>query len=253
MLKPFRSSRRPLRLGVGLGLALLLGSTAEAAAAAAGAGAALVGGVTASLGVLATLWALLGVGASAGSLETAGAAGLAGVMLVSGVWGWRHQRHRVQPWRRRGAVSAGGAYGGAPLPAAPQAVAPAVSASWPAALERSAVLDAARTRFLRLQAAWDAGDVHGLGQLTTPEMLEQLLPVLGLRGDGPNRTDVITLHVDLLGIEEIDAAYLASVEFSGLIRESAEQGAVPFRELWMLACSKDGASSWRLARQQALF
>ena len=32
----------------------------------------------------------------------------------------------------------------------------------------------------------------------------------------------------------------------------AEQGAVPFRELWMLAAAKDGAPSWRLARQQAL-
>ena len=48
------------------------------------------------------------------------------------------------------------------------------------------------------------------------------------------------------------AAWLASVEFSGLIRESAEKGAVPFRELWMLAAAKDGAPSWRLARQQAL-
>jgi len=28
---------------------------------------------------------------------------------------------------------------------------------------------------------------------------------------------------------------------------------VPFRELWMLAAAKDGALSWRLARQQALF
>ncbi|RKH76497.1 hypothetical protein D7Y13_44360 [Corallococcus praedator] len=84
-------------------------------------------------------------------------------------------------------------------------------------------------------------------------MLEQLLPVLGSRGGAPNRTDVITLHAELIGIEEVGAAYLASVEFSGLIRESAEEGAVPFRELWMLSCDKAGAPSWRLARQQALF
>ena len=91
-----------------------------------------------------------------------------------------------------------------------------------------------------------------LKALTTPEMLEELLHVLSVREAGASRTDVISLHAELLGLEELSAAYLASVEFSGLIRESAEQGAVPFRELWMLACAKDGTPSWRLARQQAL-
>jgi len=127
------------------------------------------------------------------------------------------------------------------------------AASSSASVNGAEVLEAARSRFLRLQAAWDAGDVQALGHLTTPDMLQELLPVLGSRVGGPSRTDVITLHATLLDIEELGAAWLASVEFSGLIRESAEQGAVPFRELWMLAAAKDGAPSWRLARQQALF
>jgi predicted lipid-binding transport protein (Tim44 family) len=125
-------------------------------------------------------------------------------------------------------------------------------ASSSAAVNGAEVLEAARSRFLRLQAAWDAGDVQALAHLTTPDMLQELLPVLGSRVGGASRTDVITLHATLLDIEELGAAWLASVEFSGLIRESAEQGAVPFRELWMLAAAKDGAPSWRLARQQAL-
>ncbi len=94
--------------------------------------------------------------------------------------------------------------------------------------------------------------MQALGQLTTPDMLQELLPVLNNRGGAPSRTDVITLHAELLGLEELGPSWLASVEFSGLIRESAEQGAVPFRELWMLAAAKDGTPSWRLARQQAL-
>ncbi|HEY2188040.1 MAG TPA: hypothetical protein VGH48_05705, partial [Caldimonas sp.] len=110
---------------------------------------------------------------------------------------------------------------------------------------------AARARFLGLQAAWDAGDLQALGHFTTPHMLQELLPVLTSRA-GASRIEVVTLHAELLDIEEIGAAWLASVEFSGLIRESAERGAVPFRELWMLAAAKDGAPSWRLARQQAL-
>ena len=46
--------------------------------------------------------------------------------------------------------------------------------------------------------------------------------------------------------------YVVSVEFSGLLRESAEAGAVPFRELWLLTQSKREAAAWRLARHQAL-
>jgi predicted lipid-binding transport protein (Tim44 family) len=122
----------------------------------------------------------------------------------------------------------------------------------PAGLDKSQVLAAARNRFMLLQAAWDAGDVATLRSLTTPDMLEELMCVLGARGAGPSRTDVITLHAELICLEELSAAYLASVEFSGLIRESAEAGAVPFRELWMLAGTKDGTPCWRLARQQAL-
>jgi hypothetical protein len=84
-------------------------------------------------------------------------------------------------------------------------------------------------------------------------MLEELLHVLTARESRTSRTDVISLHAELVALEELGAAYLACIEFSGLIRESAEQGEVPFRELWMLAGTKDEATpSWRLARQQAL-
>jgi len=117
--------------------------------------------------------------------------------------------------------------------------------------QRITVRSGNERQFVFLDAG--AGDVQALGYLTTPDMLRELLPMLTARTAGASRTDVITLHAELVGLEELGAAYLASVEFSGLIRESAEQGAVPFRELWMLACEKDGSPSWRLARQQALF
>ena len=233
--------RAPVSLG--LGLPLLLGSTP---AAAAGSGGLLLGGVTPWVGLLAAFWALLAP-RHAGDLTGAAALAVFGaIVLASVAWRFRPERRRRGPARevRRSPVSAASFTAASSLPGA---------AVLPAALDGAEVLEAARARFLRLQAAWDAGDVQALGHLTTPAMLEELLPVLTTRGGGASRTDVITLHAELLGLEELGAAYLASVEFSGLIRESAEQGAVPFRELWMLACEKGGAPSWRLARQQALF
>jgi predicted lipid-binding transport protein (Tim44 family) len=219
-------------LSLGLGLPLLLGTTP---AAAAGLGVT-AGGFTTWLGVAAALLALVG---SRGSPAGAGAAALVFVLIAGALWAWRHQRRDGR--HREGAATTRRAATRAP------------PLSIPAGLDGEAVLDVARGRFMRLQAAWDAGDVSALKSLTTPDMLEELLHVLTTRGTTPSRTDVITLHAELLGLEELSAAYLASVEFSGFIRESAEHGAVPFRELWMLARTKDESSPWRLARQQSLF
>ena len=234
-----RQWRAPLSLG--LGVPLLLGSSPAAAASAGGV---VVGGLTTWLGMFAALLALLAP-RRPGDVASAAAVVVVGALFFVVVVVRRRQRERSQ---RAGAVDVAVESG---LAASLfEAVRRDVSSS--SAVNDAEVLEAARSRFLRLQAAWDAGDVQALGHLTTPDMLQELLLVLGNRVGGPSRTDVITLHATLLDIEELGAAWLASVEFSGLIRESAEQGAVPFRELWMLAAAKDGAPSWRLARQQAL-
>ena len=231
-----RQWRAPLSLG--LGVPLLLGSSP---AAAAGAGGVVAGGVTTWLGMFAALLALLA------PRRPGDVAGAAAVMVVGALVFVVIVRRRQRSQR---ADAVDGSVDNGLAASLFEGVRRAASSS--ASVNGAEVLEAARSRFLRLQAAWDAGDVQALGHLTTPDMLQELLPVLGSRVGGPSRTDVITLHATLLDIEELGAAWLASVEFSGLIRESAEQGAVPFRELWMLAAAKDGAPSWRLARQQAL-
>ena len=119
-------------------------------------------------------------------------------------------------------------------------------------IDREALLCTARQCFLDLQAAWDQGDVEGMRRRTTPHMLNDLLQELAMRGEGPNRTDVVTLEASLLTLENWDGRYVASVQFSGMIRESAEHGAAPFKEVWMLTRREDEATDWRLARQQAL-
>ena len=111
-------------------------------------------------------------------------------------------------------------------------------------------LDAARRCFLALQAAWDAHDEGGLRARTTPEMYRELEAERAHLGSTPNRTDVLTLDAELLALETIGVREVASVAFSGMIRESTEAGARPFREVWMLV--RDAGADWRLARHQAL-
>ena len=145
----------------------------------------------------------------------------------------------------------------APTPARSDRLASA-DITLPPGLALAPLLHELRARFVLLQAAWDAGDVSALRALVTTPMLDQLCelcePCEAWPGGsaGGNRTDVVTLHAELLGFEELGDSQLVTVEFSGLIRESDQQGAAPFRELWMLARPRHGGRGWKLARQQAL-
>jgi predicted lipid-binding transport protein (Tim44 family) len=113
-------------------------------------------------------------------------------------------------------------------------------------------LRVARQSFVRLQQAWDAADLAALAALTTEPLLDELRDQLAERGPGPNHTEVLALDARLLDLQELNEAFVASVEFSGLIRERLDDGAAPFRELWMLAKIKSAGRGWQLARVQSL-
>jgi len=154
-------------------------------------------------------------------------------------------------WRTRSAPFAGGVLSLAPraarMPVARRAVAAPVAL--PEGIDRDQLLADLRRQYVRLQAAWDAREVEVLRALTTPEMLAELCAQFPEEQSDPNCTGVLTLHAALLGFDEVGSAYLASVEFSGMIRERAEGGAMPFRELWMLARPRHDGAEWQLARQ----
>ena len=120
-----------------------------------------------------------------------------------------------------------------------------------------ALLTLARQSFVQVQAAWDAADLQALANFTTEPLLADLRCQLDARGPGPNCTEVLSLHAELLALEEMHEAFVASVEFSGLIRERLGSAAAPFRELWLLANVKGDATQapargWRLAGVQSL-
>lgn len=115
-----------------------------------------------------------------------------------------------------------------------------------------AFLKVARLSFLQMQAAWDRADLPALGVMATASLLDDLREQLALRGPGPNHTEVLQLEARLLALEELHGGYLASVEFSGVIREHFDGVAAPFSELWLLAKVKTAGRDWRLARVQSL-
>ena len=115
------------------------------------------------------------------------------------------------------------------------------------------LLRLARMSFVQMQAAWDRADLQALGLMASPPLLDDLREQLLQRGPGGNHTEVLELEARLLELAELREAFVASVEFSGLIREQLDSAAAPFRELWLLANDKRAGQGWQLARVQSLF
>jgi predicted lipid-binding transport protein (Tim44 family) len=163
----------------------------------------------------------------------------------------------ARPWERSAtafdgnaaAPAAGGSMIGSGL-AGPQ--------SWgvPAGFDAEGFLAACKSNFVTLQDAWDRSDIQNLRSMMTDDMLEQIKTQLADRethtGGTSNKTEVVMLDAKLLGIEEMSDVYMASVEFSGMIKEDASSGASPFREVWNMTKPRTGGSGWLVAGVQAL-
>ena len=132
------------------------------------------------------------------------------------------------------------------------------SQSWgvPDGFDTDGFLDAAKRNFVTLQGAWDRADINTLRSMMTDDMVGEIRQQLAERenhtGGQPNKTEVVMLDAKLLGIEQLPDSYLASVEFSGMIREDLSAGPSPFREVWNMSKSTSGNSGWLVAGVQAL-
>lgn len=132
------------------------------------------------------------------------------------------------------------------------------SQTWgiPAGFDADGFLAAAKTNFVTLQAAWDRSDLSSLRAMMTDDMLVEIRAQLAEREShatgSPNQTEVVMIDARLLGIEDQGAEYMASVEFSGMIREESAAGPSPFREVWNMTKAKTDGSGWLVAGVQAL-
>ncbi|MBK6009060.1 Tim44 domain-containing protein [Ramlibacter ginsenosidimutans] len=148
------------------------------------------------------------------------------------------------------AVRIGSALRGSPEPAPGEP-------AWgiPAGFDTAAFLAAAKRNFVALQDAWDRADIAALRGMMTDEMLREIQAQLAERDRQPGpvqKTGVDLLEAQLLGIQDLPGEYMASVEFSGMIREDPSAGPAPFREVWNMTKPRDGSSGWLVAGVQAL-
>ncbi|MBU6272663.1 MAG: 39S ribosomal protein L45, partial [Betaproteobacteria bacterium] len=122
----------------------------------------------------------------------------------------------------------------------------------PADFDVEGFLKGARQQFVRLQAAFDAADQSVLREFVSDDLLPELSRQIAERGAATQRTDVVSLEAELLGIHPQGLDHVASVRFHGLIREVDSAAAEPFDEVWNLVKPMAGGSGWMLAGIQQL-
>ena len=173
---------------------------------------------------------------------------------------WESQNTRFDPTpaantqspAQAGGSMIGSAIGGSAV-SAPQGV-----QTWgvPEGFDTANFVAAAKANFITLQDAWDRADMASLRAMMTDSMLSEIKSQLAERESNfpgqPNKTEVVKLDAQLLGIEELPDVYMASVEFNGVIREEADAAPSPFREVWNMTKPRNGNSGWLVAGVQAL-
>lgn len=136
-----------------------------------------------------------------------------------------------------------------PASAGGSTTAPAATstANVPADFDVDGFLRQAKLNFIRLQAANDRGDMEDIRQFCSPEMAAEIQVQFQERNQLAQETDVVQLNAELLDVSTDAERAMASVRFSGLIREEANASPETFSEVWHLSKPADGSRGWTIA------
>lgn len=125
---------------------------------------------------------------------------------------------------------------------------PTNARTYPPGFDADGFLREAKVSFIRLQAANDVRDLSDIRDYTTPELYAELAMQMQERGDTPQKTDVLTINTELLDVAEEPDRAVASVRFTGLVREEEANGAERVDETWHVVKDlKNGKSPWLIA------
>jgi predicted lipid-binding transport protein (Tim44 family) len=133
------------------------------------------------------------------------------------------------------------------LPSSGHAEAASEAAKVPAGFDSESFVRVAKANFVRLQAANDARDLDDIREFVSPEMYAEIKLAIDERGNAPQQTDVVTLDAELLEVVTEGNRHVASVYFSGMLREAAGAPATPFAEVWNLVKPVSGERGWVVA------
>jgi predicted lipid-binding transport protein (Tim44 family) len=118
----------------------------------------------------------------------------------------------------------------------------------PAWFDDASFVREAKKHFIRLQDANDRGDLNDIREYVTPEMYAEISLQIQERNGQPNKTEVVTLNADIADVFTDGDLAIASVHFTGLIREAENAPAAAFSEIWHIQRSQSQVNAaWFIA------
>ena len=118
----------------------------------------------------------------------------------------------------------------------------------PAWFEDEPFLRGAKSHFIRLQEAYDRGDLQDIREYATPEVFAEIQLQLQERGNAKNKTDVLQLNAEMVNVVTEDNLVIASVRFTGKLREDEAAEATSINEIWHIQkLAADQNASWFVA------
>lgn len=118
----------------------------------------------------------------------------------------------------------------------------------PAWFNAESFLNGARVHFIRLQAAWDQGDMKDIASYTTPELYAELQAQRLASGNATHYTEVSYIDAELLGVQRDGDSVVATVRFFGGIKEEQDGETQQFAELWHVVHGwESAAGDWYVA------
>ncbi len=103
----------------------------------------------------------------------------------------------------------------------------------------------AKENFVKLQKAWDTGNVNEISDFTADELFIAVTHQLRKRGNVKQISEVVQLDATLEGICGEGAEHVAVVKFTGAMRINEDFEEVA--ERWVLVRKADDSSGWLLA------
>lgn len=212
-----------------------------------------IAGLAAGLGIAALL-SHFGMGEGLANMLTIALLAMAAVFVVR--WLLRRKAPAASADNAMQYAGAGAAsrvpQGVEPIYGAPTPTVAPPALHVPAGFDSEAFVRIAKLNFVRLQAANDAKNIGDIRDFVAPELFAEIKMQMDERGDAPQKTDVVTLDAELLEVATEGHRHIASVHFSGMLREAPGATAVPFDEVWNLCKPVSGDAGWVVAGIQQL-
>lgn len=144
-------------------------------------------------------------------------------------------------------ASAGGAQAGSQPGSSQESAYNTEARQFPADFDEAGFVRNAKVNFIRLQAANDAGNLDDIRDFTTPEVFAEIRLQHAERKGEPQETDVVHVDAQVLEVVQEDKRIIASVQFSGQIREERNGPVEDFTEIWHMAKPLDDSYGWVIA------